>query len=135
MLIPPTVFCVSGAVAGLPIDETLRACAEQYVARRQNLLIVSVLGLLPIAVLAIGLWAYSRWRSAARLPEFAFAGLLPILVVLTWANLEFWPDFLPDRVYPGFPHGLELVLGPLFYAPVAMLIGLAVARLALSRDA
>ncbi|NNE09207.1 MAG: hypothetical protein HKN20_11655, partial [Gemmatimonadetes bacterium] len=38
-------------------------------------------------------------------------------------NFDFWPAFLPSRVYPGFPHGLEFIIGPGVFAPIGMLLG------------
>jgi uncharacterized membrane-anchored protein len=49
-----------------------------------------------------------------------WSGLVAILVVLVWINLQFWPLFLPERTYPGFPHGLGFIIGPVFFAPVLM---------------
>ncbi|MCA9752021.1 MAG: hypothetical protein KC591_07505, partial [Gemmatimonadetes bacterium] len=65
----------------------------------------------------------------------AWGGLVPIVVVLAWASFQFWPKFLPSRVYPGFPHGLEFVIAPLVFAPIGMVLGLAVATVATRRSA
>ncbi len=130
LAIPPTVFLAVALQAGLTPGETLSALAEQYRASRQNLLIVGLPGLFPIALLAAVCWLVGRFvpRAPPR-SALAFGGLLPILAVSLWAHLKFWPLFLPARTYPGFPHGLELIIGPLIFAPILMLGGLLVAGL------
>jgi len=125
LLIPPLTFCIAGLGGGMAVGEVVAACTEQFFTPRQNLGVAAGLGLFPVMLTALLLWIGHRagWVWASDL-NVAVAALMPVLLVLAWANFEFWPTFLPDRVYPGFPHGLELVLGPLFYAPAAMLIGL-----------
>ena len=127
LLIPPVVFCIAGLGDGMSVGAVLSACSDQYGARRQNLGVVALLGLFPIALLAGTLWLARRlrWLRLANVPA-ALSGMLPVLLVLVWTNVEFWPIFLPERVYPGFPHGLEFVLGPGFYGPAAMALGLSI---------
>ncbi|GJM44734.1 MAG: hypothetical protein DHS20C21_15760 [Gemmatimonadota bacterium] len=123
------VFVVAGLAGGMLPGETWRALAEQSVQRKQNPLLSGVLGFFPILLLLLALRIGRRFdRSGAWSQVAPWAGLLPILLVLLWANLEFWPKFLPSRVYPGFPHGLELLIGPVMYAPVGMIVGLIAAR-------
>jgi len=125
LLIPPLVFCFAGLGKGMDFGQVTTACVEQFFTPRQNLGVAAGLGLFPVLLTGLLLWIGRRfgWRWSSD-NNVAVAALMPVLLVLAWANYEFWPIFLPDRVYPGFPHGLELVLGPLFYAPAAMLIGL-----------
>ena len=59
-----------------------------------------------------------RWLGIA-----GWSGLTPSLLLLVWANAEAWPLYLPGRAFPGFPHGLELIIVPLFFVPVAMVFG------------
>ena len=135
LAIPPTSFAVSAVNAGMGADLAMQALLEQLSAERQNLLVCSLLGLFPVALLASILWLAGRLgQSEQKRISLAGGGLLPILLVLAWANFEFWPIFLPERVYPGFPHGLELVLGPGLYAPLAMLIGLVAAWIVTPKD-
>jgi len=134
MAIPPLVFTAVALFAGLGIGESLSALVAQYSAPRQNLLICGVVGLLPLGLLAALLWLINRLAPGNQhRPALALGGLMPILAVLAWVNLEFWPTFLPSGTYPGFPHGLEFVIGPIFFAPVAMVVGVLVLWLATRR--
>ena len=125
VLIPPLVFLAAGVQHGMAAGDIASALVDQFGARRQNLTVVCLLGLVPLGVLSVVLWLARRlrWHRLTG-TQAAAAGVLPVLLVLAWANIEFWPVFLPERVYPGFPHGLELVLGPGFYAPIALCLGL-----------
>ncbi len=128
LLVPPLLFAVVGLGEGMGLAAAASALVDQYSERRFNLLMAGVLGLLPVGLLGVVLWIHRKLGGA---PEsrsaLAWGGLLPILAVLIWVNFEFWPTYLPDRTFPGFPHGLELVIGPLFFAPVAMVAGMVVA--------
>ncbi len=135
VLLPPLIFLIAALASGLSLPESLQACIEQSVAERQNLAVSAALGCAPILLLGAILGIYQRLSgNAERAALLGTGGLIPILLVLAWANYSFWSIFLPERVYPGFPHGLELVLGPLIYAPAGMLIGLVTAWLS-SRQA
>jgi len=69
------------------------------------------------------LWLHRRFGGdLSKRPLLIWSGYLPLLGMLIWANFEYWPDFLPSRVYPGFPHGMELFIAPLFFAPIAMAV-------------
>lgn len=128
-LIPPLVFLVAAFAAGLGMGESVEALVAQYGAARQNLLVCSALGLVPLAVLALALWLTRRLAPQIR-QTMAVTGLLPILAVVAWVHWDFWPLFLPERTYPGFPHGLGFVIGPVFFAPVGLAIGLLIGWLA-----
>jgi len=131
MALPPVIFTWVALFAGLGIGESLSALVAQYSAPRQNLLVCGVVGLLPLGLLAAVLWLLNRLAPGNQhRPALALGGLAPILAVLAWVNMEFWPTFLPSRTYPGFPHGLEFVIGPIFFAPVGMAVGLLVLWLA-----
>lgn len=128
LLVPLVVFGAVGLASGMGPAGTLQAFLEQASGRRQNPLTTAVLGLFPVLLLLAGLWVGRRLgRDGPRLRAAGWGALGAILLVLLWANAQFWPLFLPDRVYPGFPHGLELVIGPVFFAPAAMLLGALVA--------
>jgi len=77
---------------------------------------------------------YRRWRGVGGSRQVAVAGSLAIIALLLWANASFWPLFLPGRSYPGWPHGLEMVIVPLFFAPVGMLVAVAIAVLLQGRQ-
>ncbi len=134
--IPPAVFLWAAYGAGLTTGETMSALAAQYVAPRQNLLVCGALGLFPLALLAGVLWLLRRLAPSSKIrPALALGGLVPVLVVLVWVNVDFWPLFLPSRTYPGFPHGLGFIIGPGFFAPVAMAIGMLASWLVSRRNA
>lgn len=130
LVIPTGVFATCALMAGLAPAETVAAIIEQYTAARQNLLVVSLLGLFPILLLLIGLWLHRKFGGNPQVGQWlAWGGLIPILLVLIWINSMFWPIFLPERTYPGFPHGLEFIIGPGIFAPVAMVVGMGLAWL------
>jgi hypothetical protein len=132
--IPPVVFFIVALGSGLDVGAAVEALVAQYREPRQNLFVVAIPGLFPLLLLAIGLWIARRIDAArGRRPALALFGLAPILAVLVWVNFQFWPLFLPERTYPGFPHGLEFVIGPGLFAPVGMVVGLVVGWWAVRR--
>ena len=131
LVIPPVVFLAAALGGGLSPAESTSALIDQYGVGRRNLAVIGSLGLFPVALLAVLLWAIRRYASDG--PDraaLALGGSLPILAVVAWANATFWPLYLPSRTYPGFPHGLELVIGPLIFAPIGMALGVGLAWLA-----
>lgn len=133
--IPPLVFAIVAISKGMGIGETATALMEQYFAERRNLAVLSLTGVIPIMLLALVLWVlgrFKRLRAARR--DFAVGGSFGVLAVLLWVNAEFWPTFLPERTYAGFPHGIEFVVGPLIFAPIAMVIGMVTARFVSGRN-
>lgn len=129
LLIPPVVFLLTMLSEGASSGDALSAVIDQYAGRRQNPLANTVLGLVSVAPLALILFIYRRSKGPEGSNAIALGGGAGIAVTLLWANLEYWPNFLPGRDYPGFPHGLEIVIGSLFFAPVAMLAGVVIAAL------
>ena len=128
LAIPPVVFALCALDAGLAWPDAVTATLEQFQADRQNLLVCGAAGLVPVVLLLAALWLHKRAGGPLRIRRaMGWSGLVAILLVLVWVNLQFWPLFLPDRTYPGFPHGLEFIIGPGFFAPVAMLIGMGAA--------
>jgi len=120
-------FLLGGLAAGMG-GGVVTALIEQVGQRRLNPLMAGVLGLAPVLLLLLILWIAPRflprlgWGAPA-----GWAGLAPIAILELWAHWEVWTTYLPTRSMPGFPHGLELVIVPLFFAPVGMTIGLGVA--------
>ncbi len=126
--IPPLVFLIVGLTEGMELIDILRALVDQYSTNRQNLAVLGLVGVLPIALLGLVVWLAGktkRIRTSRR--RLAIGGVMAILAILIWSNFEFWPTFLPHRTYAGFPHGLEFVVGPLIFAPIAMIFGMVVA--------
>ncbi len=133
-IIPPFLFFAIALIKGLSLYETVVAMSDQYSTSRQNLAVCGALGIFPILLLALSWLLLKRFvPSVGNSTIPIWGGLVPIFLVLLWTNLEFWPIFLPSRMYPGFPHGLEFVLGPGLYAPIGMLIGFLVGWLISSR--
>lgn len=126
LAIPPLVFAASGVGAGMGLAGTASALVAQYATHRHNLLLLALPSLAPIGLLVLLMWVYRRRAGAAAARPVAIGGLLGILAVTVWINTMFWPHFLPSRSYPGFPHGLEFVIGPVLFAPVGMLLGMAI---------
>lgn len=124
VLLPGLIFAVTALATGLSPAETVDATIAQYTAPRLNLLVTGVLALVPFAVLAIGLAVLRRFADDRATDSAAVGGATMILLTILWAHASYWPSFLPDRVAPMWPHGLELVIGPLFFAPVLAIVGL-----------
>lgn len=135
LLVPTVVFAGCALAAGLSPGEAWTMTLDQLTADRQNLVVTAIPGFIPILLLLAVLWAYRRYGKDERLGRaMGWSGLVAILVVLVWVNLQFWPLFLPERTYPGFPHGLEFVIGPIFFAPVLMAVAMGGVWLALRRQ-
>ena len=130
LVVPALIFLWAAFGAGLGASEAFGALLAQYTVPRQNLGVVSLVGLLPVALLALVLWILRKLAPEdSRRPLLAAAGLAPVILVVAWIHHGFWTLYLPSRTYPGFPHGLEFVIGPLVFAPVGMAISMVVARL------
>ncbi|HKJ18293.1 MAG TPA: hypothetical protein VJ984_13145 [Xanthomonadales bacterium] len=124
MLVPPVVFVLTGLGKSMSLVEVFNAMLAQYTGR-PNLLITGAIGLLPLGAMGLVLWVHRRQKGAARTRKYLFrASMFALILVLIWANQEFWRVFLPQRISPGFPHGLELFIGPVFFAPVAMFVAM-----------
>ena len=127
LALPPLIFILVALTSGMALPETAGALAAQYRASRVNLAVCTALGLAPLLLLAIVLWIRRRRRpSADGPPLYAIGGSLPIVAVAIFVNFEYWTAYLPNRTFPGFPHGLEFIIGPGVFAPVGMLAGLVV---------
>jgi hypothetical protein len=119
-LIPVVVFVLSALFAGMSLVESLRAVATQFRAERHPLLGAGILGTGPVLLLTVLGWLLARKLDKVRVRGIAQAGLVGIALILLSVNVEFWPGYLPERAFHGLPHGLEFVIGPLFFAPPAM---------------
>ena len=125
LLLPPLTFVLCGVAEGMRWSAALAAMTAQFAAdAKPNLLATSVLGLLPLAVYGGVLWLIRRLgRRPALTTPIGLSGLASLAAVIVWCNAVAWTSFLPARSMPGWPHGLELVIGPLFFAPPAMHYG------------
>jgi len=128
LTLPSMVFLFVALTSGLDPQTAVEALWLQAFARKMNLVVCGALGLVPIILLAVGHWIAKRRRveESVRI-VLVCGGLIPVLAVLVWANLEYWPRFLPSRTYPGFPHGLELIIGPGMFAPIGAAAGMVIA--------
>lgn len=115
---PVTIFLTTALLKGLSAGAAVSATIEQLGARRLNLLVMGALGVVPFACLGLVLWLYRRFDGGRAFRGMAVGGGITILATMAWANGTYWRLFLPERVAPMWPHGLELVIGPLFFAPV-----------------
>ena len=120
--IPTGVFLLCALFADIGLAGSLRATVEQFAAERHPLLGAGILGLLPVGLVTVLGWLLARKMEPRRSRLIARAGLTGIAMILLWINFQFWPGYLPERAFRGFPHGLEFVIGPLFFAPPAMLV-------------
>jgi len=126
-VLPPLIFAVCLVQAGVGFSETATHLAEHYQSERPNLAVAGLPALVPFALLGLILGLVRWLRGKEGSTALLLGGGLPIVLILVWANATVWPLHLPGRSYPGWPHGLELVIAPLFFAPVAMLVGLVMA--------
>lgn len=130
LAVPPVVFFLVALVSDMSLSESMAALVEQYKSRKQNLLLVGLVACLPLLLSGIVLWLHGR---AGGLPAMrrilTWSGYAPIWLVAVWVNFEYWSDYLPARTFLGFPHGLEFVIGPLFFAPAGMVMCMLVAWL------
>lgn len=133
--IPALVFLLCALLADLTLMESLRATGGQFVAERRHLWGCGLLGTFPVLLLTGLGWLLGRWLEPLRTRRITQAGLLAIVLVLVWVNLEFWPGYLPERAFRGFPHGLEFVIGPIYFAPPAMLLFMLCAWIVTRRNA
>lgn len=124
MIIPLMIFTGSAMAGGMGVVATITALGEQYTAERTNLLIVSLTGLLPLLLIAFLIFVRTRLRKTPEgAAEYALGCCIPVLLIAVFVNLEYWPSYLPERQFLGFPHGLEFVIGPLVFAPIGVAVG------------
>lgn len=123
LLVPVVVYLAVAVASGLSPGEAVGAFRAQFTGR-PNLMATALLGLAPIALFAGVLRLLRRRDPEGRwLGMVGWSGLAPALVVLIWANVEVWPLYMPGRAFPGFPHGLELVIGAIVFVPIALILG------------
>jgi hypothetical protein len=135
LLAPPATFAVCGLLANMGVADIGAAMFEQYASdARPALWGPSLLALAPVLLLALALWLIAKFRKQPDLNRpLGAAGLLAMTLVLIWANASYWTIFLPERTSPGWPHGMELLVGPLFFAPPAVLLAMLLAWLLVRR--
>jgi len=93
-----------------------------------------VLGLAPLVLLSLILWIGRRFgRFHESGVAVSLGGAVAVLILAVFVNFQYWPTFLPSQNYPGWPHGIEFVVGPLFGGPIAVLVGMVVGLVAARR--
>lgn len=134
VITPPVVFFMVALGSDMALPEAFSALCEQFSTRKQNLLVLGLFACVPLLLLSLVLWLHRRAGGQQEIRSIlAWTGYLPIWLVTVWVNFEYWSDFLPARTFLGFPHGLEFVIGPLFFAPVGMAACMLVAWLVARR--
>lgn len=123
LLVPPFAFLLIALMEGMGVGGSLSAMIEQYQTDRLNLGVLGLTGVIPFALLVVVLAIVKRFAGPDHLRGIATGAGTIIALLLVWSHWTFWPGFLPDRVYPGWPHGIEFVIVPLFFAPVGALFG------------
>ena len=124
LVTPALSMAVSGLVEGMGLVSVVRVVGEQFFIGRGNLGMISVLGLVPFLLLAALIWILDRlfYIECSKKTMFLTA-LFVMVVIIFWSSMDYWRTYLPDRKFMSWPHGLELVIGPLFFAPVGMVLG------------
>ncbi|MEM7417992.1 MAG: hypothetical protein AAF389_21060 [Gemmatimonadota bacterium] len=123
VLIPPVVFLAVGLGSGMGA-EAWGALVDQYRTDRLNLGVLGAVGVIPFLALVVLLALHRRFADPAPGRSMAVAGGVVIAALLVWAHATYWPSFLPDQVAPSWPHGIEFVVVPLFFAPVGAVVGM-----------
>ncbi len=130
LVVPSFIYVICALSAGFDAQGAAVALAAQFQSKRQNMLFSTALNVFPVLLLIGLLWLYKKLTGRIEaLQSMGWFGFLPIALVLIWTNLEVWPLFLPGRSYPGFPHGLEMIIGPGVFAPIGAVVGMVVGRL------
>ena len=125
LVVPAVVFILTGFLKGMAFTDVLDIMATRFGEARPNLLVTSLIGVFPLSLLGLVIWIHrKRGGSQAVRSSMLAGGMLALLLVIAWSNYEYWRVFLPEGKVPGFPHGLELLIGPVFFAPVAMALAL-----------
>ncbi len=110
-LAPLLIVIASLVAAGRTPVETLEALGDLIVARRLNLIVLTLIGMPPFLILGGLAW----WRHGKKGAQATFwpwlGGLLGILNLVLPIHAGFWPRYFRGGSM-GFPHGLELILGP-----------------------
>ena len=129
VIIPPLAYLAAAFGAGLGFAEAFAGMLGQ-IGGRPALLTPALLTLAPLLVYLAVLRFLRRKDPEGRwLPFGSWCGLVPSLALILWANLQVWPSRLPGMTPPGWPHGLELVIVPIFWVPVSLVAGTVVGAL------
>jgi hypothetical protein len=125
VFISPAAYLVAALVSGIGPLASVDALVEQSLRGRPNPLITGLLGIAPALLLLGMVFVLRKARPHATWVATAgWGGLGALLIVLAWANFEAWPLYLPGRASPGWPNGIELVIGPLIFGPIAVAAGM-----------
>ena len=121
LLAPLLVFVSSSLNAGYSLSDTLGFMLEHCTTKKRNLLIIGALGFIPLALQVLILFVSKKVMKNKFISnnEMGVSHLL-LFSIIVWSNLEFWPKYFIALKYPGFPHGLELFLGPVVFGSIAI---------------
>ena len=125
---PVVTFIVCAIFKSIPFTEIPTYVSDQFYTARGNLAILGVVGLFPMLIMAIVLWIVQKLTKGSIAGDYLFySGLIAIIMIIGWANGSYWLAYLPNRNFLGWPHGIELFIGPVVFAPIGMLICILVA--------
>lgn len=123
LLASPSAYLITYYLSDAHSGQAISSLIQQYLVAKRNPLLTALLGMFPFLLLALLLFIMGRRKANERLRVLlSFVGASTIFVCMFWVNLMYWPNFLPGNPYPGFPNGLELVIVPIFFAPIAMFV-------------
>lgn len=130
LLASPLAYLITYYLSDSHSGQAFSTLIQNYLVAKRNPLLSSLLCIFPFLLLALLLFIMGRRKVNERLRGLlSLTGASTIFVCMFAVNLMYWPNFLPGKSYPGFPHGLELVIVPIFFAPVAMFVTVFIAWL------
>ena len=130
LLASPFAYLITYYLSDAHSSQAFSSLFQKYLVAKRNPLLSSLIGIFPFVLLALLLFILGRRKVNDKLRGLlSFVGASSIFICMFWVNLIYWPNFLPGRPNPGFPHGLELVIVPIFFAPIAMFVSVFIAWL------
>ncbi len=112
LLLPTAVVIGSMLIAGYNGSEIISELGDSLTRRKLNLGITTGFAILPFLLLTLILWLYLRKCEPFRGVFLLVGGIVGAIFVILPAYLLFYPKHYRSGPL-GFPHGLELFLGPM----------------------